>query len=86
MGTDLTMTFKDSVNIPKFKTFIEELRRLYYFDDLCIYMDNLSVHRSKVIRDRLEELSIAYVFQPPYSPQYNGIETVFGLVKGILKR
>ena len=86
MGTDLVMTFKDSVNIPKFKTYIEELRRKYFFDDLCIYMDNLAVHRSKVIKERLDELSIECIFNPAYSPDLNGVESVFSIFKNLYKR
>ena len=80
------MTFQHSVNISKFKTYIEELRNKYFFDDICIYMDNLSVHRSRVTRERLDELSIKYIFNPPYSPEYNPIESVFSIFKHNLKK
>jgi len=80
------MTFNDSIDIRKFKVYLEELRAKYYFDDLCIYFDNLSVHRSKHIRERLDELSIAYVYSPPYSPDFNGIENVFSIFKNKIKR
>ena len=76
-GVDMLMTFETSVNILKFKIFIEELRTKYFYDDICIYMDNLSVHRSRAVKERLDELSIAYVFGPPYSPDFNTIESVF---------
>ena len=76
-GVDMLMTFETSVNILKFKIFIEELRTKYFYDDICIYMDNLSVHRSRAVKERLDELSIAYVFGPPYSPDFNPIESVF---------
>ena len=33
IGVDLAMTFNNSVNIEKFKVFIEELRARYFFDD-----------------------------------------------------
>ena len=49
-GVDLVMTYDKSVNIQKFKIFLEELRRKYFFDDLCIYIDNLSVHTSNDVR------------------------------------
>ena len=81
IGVDLAMTFDHSVNIEKFKIFLEELRAKYFFDDICIYFDNLSVHRSQTIRDRLDELSIAYVYSPLYSPDFNGIESVFSIFK-----
>ena len=80
------MTFEKSVNIPKFKIYIEELRARYFFDDLVIYMDNLAVHRSNVIRDRLNELGIAFVYNAPYSPEFNPIETVFSFVKANIKK
>ena len=80
------MTFYDSVNIEKFKIYLEELRARYFYDDLCIYFDNLSVHRSHAIRDRLNELSIAFVFSPPYSPDFNGIESVFFIFKNKMKK
>lgn len=80
------MAFPNSVNIPKFKVYIEEIRARYFYDDICLYMDNLSVHRSNLVKERLEELSIAYVFCPPYSPDCNGIESVFSILKNKLKR
>ena len=75
------MLFDDSVNIEKFLIYIEELRARYFFDDLCLYMDNLSVHISKIVKYRLDELGIAYVYGPPYSPDFNGVESVFSIVK-----
>ena len=86
IGVDLVMTFKNSVDIPKFKIYLEELRARYFFDDICIYMDNLSVHRSLAVRERLDELSIAYIYSPPYSPDFNGIESVFSIFKNKLKK
>ena len=85
-GVDLVKTFPNSVNIPKFKTYLEELRSKFLFEDLCIFMDNLAVHRSRIIKERLDELSIAYVYCPPYSPEFNGIETVFSIFKKKLKK
>ena len=80
------MTFEKSVNISKMKIYIEELRSRYFFDDLCIYMDNLAVLRSNIIKERLDELGIAYVYSPPYSPDLNPIETVFSFVKSNIKK
>ena len=85
-GVDLVMTYDKSVNIPKFKIFLEELRRRYFFDDLCIYMDNLSVHISNAVKERLEELSIKCIYAPVYSPEYNPIEYCFSVAKGMIKR
>ena len=80
------MCFKDLINVSKFKIFIDELRSRYFYDDICVYFDNLSVHRSKLVRERLDELSIPYIFNPPYSPEFNGIESVFPIAKAQIKR
>ena len=48
-------------------------------------MDNLNVHRSHRAKDRMEELGIAYIFNPIYSPELNGIEEVFSIVKRAVK-
>ena len=80
------MLFKSSVNKDKFKVFLEQVRANYPFDDICFYMDNLRVHTSKEITERLDELGFAYVFSPAYSLEYNPIETVFSLVKSYVKK
>ena len=79
------MLFKKSVNIEKFKVYLDELRRRYFFDDICLYIDNLSVHKSKAVKERMDELGIAYVFSPIYSPDYNPVEYVFSMAKKKIK-
>ena len=65
----------------KFKVFLDELRARYFLDDICIYFDNLSVRKSLEVRQIMDELSIAYIFSPIYSPDYNPIEYVFSMAK-----
>ena len=84
-GLDHVSIFKQSVNIPKFKEFLQDLRDKYFFEDICIYMDNLAVHRSNHVKERMDEMSIPYIFSPPYSPDYNPIESVFSIFKRELK-
>ena len=79
------MMFDYSINKEKFKIFLDELRSTYFYDDLCIYMDNLSVHTSKEIKARMDELGIAYIYSPIYSPEFNPIETIFSLAKRQIK-
>ena len=76
-GVELAMTFKRSVNVPKFKLFLDELRRRYPFDNMLIVFDNLAVHRNQHVLERMEELSFRWAFTPRYSPAYNGIEDVW---------
>ena len=48
-------------------------------------MDNLAVHISNTIKERMDELGIAYVYSVIYSPQFNPIEEVFAMSKKIIK-
>ena len=79
------MQFDYSVDKKKFKVYLDELRARYFAHNICIYFDNLSVHRSQEIRDRMDELSIAYIYSPIYSPDYNPIEYVFSMAKRQIK-
>ena len=80
------MLFKKSVNRDKFKMFLQEIRDKYPFEDIALYMDNLSVHKSKEITDRMDELGLAYIFGPAYSPDFNPVETIFSIAKSYIKK
>jgi hypothetical protein len=67
-GVELIMTWPKSVNVMKFKIFLEELRRLNPFDNMLLMMDNLAVHRSQHTRERMDELGFRYAWTPRYSP------------------
>ena len=41
------MIFEKSVNVVKFKEYIRELRAANGDDKICVFMDNLSAHKSK---------------------------------------
>lgn len=49
-------------------------------------MDNMKVHRSRVALEKYKALNIEPIFNVPYSPQFNGIESVFSMVKADYKR
>jgi len=61
--------------------FLQSLRDMYPFDDIMLMMDNLSFHRSRGTRERMDELSFMYTYTPVYSPAYNGIEEVINIGK-----
>ena len=80
-GLDLLMMWEKSVNTDKFHAFLKRLRSKYQFRRICIYMDNLSIHRSKITAKLLKSLRMEVVFNPPYSPWANPIEECFASVK-----
>ena len=81
IGTDLVMLFDFSIDKKKFKVYLDELRAKYFFDDICLYIDGLAVYRSLEVRERMDELGIAYIFSPIYSPDYNAVEYIFSIAK-----
>ena len=85
-GVEKVMIFDESINKWKFKVFVQTLRDVCTNEKICIYFDNLAVHRSKDVRDELDRLEIPYIFCPPYSPDCNPIECVFSIYKNQLKR
>ena len=80
-GGEHWQIFKKSVDIPKFKEYIEGLRADNKDKKIAIFMDNLSVHHSRKTKEALAELEIPYVFNVAYSPELNPIELVFSQIK-----
>jgi len=52
----------------KFKCFLDELRNRNPFDDILLVMDNLSFHKSRAMKERMDELGFMYTYTPTYSP------------------
>lgn len=46
-----------------------------------LLMDNVAFHKSKKLRELVEENNLQILFIPPYSPRCNPIEEVFSLIK-----
>ena len=54
---------------------------------VVIVLDNAGFHKAKRIKqhfDRWQSMGLTLWFQPPYSPQFNLIETVWKKLKGFL--
>jgi len=47
-----------------------------------VIMDNLSSHKSKQVRDLIEQKGAVMLFLPAYSPDLNPIEKAFSKIKG----
>jgi transposase len=51
-----------------------------------VLMDNLSVHRSKWVRDLIEQRGCQLWLLPSYSPDMNPIEEAFSKVKNLIRK
>ena len=49
-------------------------------------MDNLSVHKTKDAKHVFEKLNTTEIFNVPYCPQFNGIESYFSQLKATYKK
>ena len=66
--------------------FLEELSEKLGKKPFIVFMDNLMVHKSYLARDAYNRLQITPIYNIPYSPQFNGIESYFSLLKGEYKK
>ena len=80
-GVDHVEIYNNSINKKKFKIFLDNLRIKFPFEDIILIMDNLSVHKSNDVKERMNELGFLYTWTPVYSPQYNGVEEVINIGK-----
>ena len=54
--------------------------------DFALFLDNLTVHKTRSAKLLFEELNITEIFNVPYCPQFNGIESYFAQVKATYKK
>ena len=50
-----------------------------------VILDNLSAHKVSGVRDAIESVGPRLLYLPPYSPDFNPIETVFSKFKWLLR-
>jgi transposase len=75
-----------SVNADKFIEFLIELRRKYAKDRVIhVFLDNLSVHRSRKVKEYTETSNVRLVFNAAYSSEFNPIERFWALSKRIFQ-
>ena len=80
-GQEHYQVYKDSVNVQKFKQYLQELRAKNGDEKIALFLDNLSAHRSEKSKAEAAKLGFRFIFNVPYSPEYNPIEFVFSKVK-----
>ena len=85
-GIEHTQIFEKSVNTEKFLEYISRLRATSPFDLIAIFMDNMTVHKTIVVKDKLIELKIEALYNVPYMPDYNPCECCFSKIKNHYKR
>jgi transposase len=75
------MAFKEEHFIP----YLQQLKWLNPWP-IALFMDQLSVHRGKLVKPWYEKLDIVPIFNVGYSPEFNPIEACFSQVKRVYNR
>ena len=73
--------FDKSVNTEKFVSFLRNFKSKHGKTGFHLYLDNLAVHRTKIVKDSFREMEIIPIYTAPYSPELNPIEFVFSFLK-----
>ena len=74
-----------SIKTEEFQAFVRRLSDRFEGKPFTIFMDNLSVHKTNLSKELFKELKVTPVFNIPYSPQFNRIESYFSLLKNEYK-
>ena len=75
-----------AITTVEFIEFVEMLSAKFLGQEFAILMDNLQVHKTKEVLETCKRLKARPIFNVPYSPDFNGIETYFSLLKGEYKK
>jgi transposase len=51
-----------------------------------LVLDNAQIHHNQSLIELINAIGAQVLFLPPYSPDFNPIETAFSFIKGYLKR
>ena len=85
-GVEHVVKLQQPICSSSFIDYVKQLVRKNKHVKFCLFMDNLPAHRSRDVMTYLKNNNVQYIFNVPYSPQFNPIESVFGKVKPLFKR
>ena len=80
-GVEHYRVFENSVNIDKFIEYLDFLRATNRGEKICIFMDNLSAHTAERSKQAMRDHGFRFIYNVPYSLEYNPIELTFSMVK-----
>ena len=75
-----------AINTEVFVSFINQIAENLRGGGFALFLDNLSVHKTKDAKHLFEKLNITEIFNVPYCPQFNGIESYFSQLKATYKK
>ncbi len=85
-GMGASMSIEGSSDTESFGLYMRNILAPQLKRGQIVLMDNLSVHRSKWVRELIEERGCELWLLPSYSPDLNPIEEAFSKVKNLLRK
>ena len=76
-GIEALAIQRKAFNAKEYIQFLYWLRFINDNNPLAIFLDNLQVHKTNATMEAYRHLNILPIFNLPYSPEYNPIESVF---------
>lgn len=80
-GVELLQIQNHAVNHIDFGRYLGRLSLSNDQNPFALFLDNLAVHKHDIVKKMYDRLQIHPIFNIPYSPETNPIETCFSLVK-----
>ncbi len=85
-GPGPSMSIEGSADGEAFSLYVERFLCPTLKRGQIVVMDNLQVHKTRKVRELIEERGCSLVFLPSYSPDFNPIEEAFSKAKGLLRK
>ena len=61
--------------------YLVKLRAVSPFDRIAIFMDNLTVHKTRAVKEKMEFLKIEGLYNVPYQPDFSPCESCNQILK-----
>lgn len=85
-GMGPSMMIEGASDTQSFGLYMREILAPALETGQIVVMDNLSVHKSKWVRELIEKKGCQLWLLPPYSPDFNPIEEAFSKVKNLIRK
>ena len=85
-GPLATMHMAGAINGEAFLLYLDHFLLPKLWPGAVVVMDNLSAHKLKAVRARIEAVGARLVYLPPYSPDFNPIELAWSKLKSFLRK
>ena len=85
-GPLATMHMAGAINGEAFLLYLDHFLLPKLWPGAVVVMDNLSAHKIKAVRAKIEAVGARLVYLPPYSPDFNPIELAWSKLKSFLRK